>query len=220
MHFDPTHGELVRDTLRGDLMDDNERKDAQHLLWRQTHPVRVQAPAYIRNGDNRSVIAYNVDTNLTESQLLDNLLPPPVSVRRFKNKEGSTRTIKITYSSQGMAEAVCKRKAVLFDGCVYLTVKRVRRRRNKGFCTTCKRLIGKCPNGPTCKDIRCAKCGEKHRTNDCITDNVKCIQCSSSGHMLYDCPQAKQESERLKQIKAKAVQMNKVDASKKQQKQK
>ena len=197
--FDPTAGTAMMAALQNDLLTQDDEKNEGARV--SANGVTVRVPTSLKSGDTRSVIAYNVDKAITDEELMENLLPPPESVRRFRGSNGFSKTVKITYCSEALARAVTRRRSVLLNEVEYIDVSAIRKRDDKVFCSTCKRMLSECPNGPRCNELRCARCTGHHRTKECHIEDHPCIQCGEHGHMLYKCPLIIQEKERLREAR-------------------
>ena len=160
----------------------------EHDNVEDVEAVRIQPPRSILEGKNRSAILYNVPINVSEESLQSKLLPPVESVQRFTKNGFISNTVKVTFHSEIMAKWVVKHGEMSFDGHQILKAVKFRSKRNRPFCRTCKRPKAECPNGNKCTDIRCAHCGEAHKSSECPSDVRMCQECHEMDHTTYNCP--------------------------------
>ena len=207
---DPSDG----DKVAGGIMCINQFGEQELNQYNLTSipTISVHPPSALSRGEDRSVIAYNVQHDITDEELMASIVPPVVGVRRFTNRSGEpTTTVKLTFVSKAMAEAVKSRKAVMFQH-AFIAISGLRDKNKGAICRTCKRLKTKCPNGYSCDEIRCARCGGSHVTRECKKQLkvLTCLHCHSEGHLVYHCPEVQHESKKQKVLRLKARRQEKA----------
>ena len=207
---DPSNG----DKVAADLMCINQFGEQELAQYHLTSipQISVHPPTALSQGEDRSVIAYNVQRDITDEELLASIVPPVQKVRRFVTRTGEPMTtVKLTFASRAMARAVQSRKAVMFQH-AFIAISGLRDKNRGAICRTCKRLKTKCPNGYACQEIRCAKCGGNHVTRECAEQLhvLTCLHCKSEGHLVYHCPEVQHESKKQRVLKLKARRQEKA----------
>ena len=150
--------------------------------------VSVHPPRSIERADNQSVVLYGVPTNIRSLDLESHLLPPVRDVRRFSKNGAPSTTVKVTFHSEKMKDWVIANGYMCYDGYQRFKAVRLRGRKATLYCKTCKRARFECKGGRRCRDLRCGKCGEAHRTSRCDSAIDKCQECVSQEHSTFKCP--------------------------------
>jgi hypothetical protein len=163
------------------------------FLAKEHTSAKIHAPRSAANGDDRSVVAVRVPVHIETDDLLDQALPPAITVRRYDRQGEPTKAVRFTYHSIELRNEVLKLGFLTFNGRKFKVEKPSPKK--SSICRTCKRPS--CKNKAACTDLRCAYCGGDHVTKNCITqpedgfqaEQIKCINCNAFGHFVYECPQ-------------------------------
>ena len=137
---------------------------------------------------------------------MDGLRPRPIRVHRFTRGDTILNICKVEYKSSEVAKRVIANGWVKFEDHVWLQAETPKPRSASKYCRTCKKCKLDCRNRG-CKNLRCGRCGEPHKTSDCKQDDdkVSCLHCKSTSHLMFKCPKMNErfaaEEKRKKEAK-------------------
>ena len=151
--------------------------------------LRVRAPKWVLEQNCKSVIALGVDPTITDTDLTANLNPKPEVAKRLMKNGKPTSAVKLIYRSQSFAKRLAHAGWVVFDEHIYFRCELPKRKRGLHYCRTCKKSVLSCKD-KSCKELRCGRCGEHHRTKECHLEEkeAKCLECGSEEHLMFNCP--------------------------------
>ena len=151
--------------------------------------LRCHPPSGSGRNSESSVIVFGVDETVPDDVLIDGLRPRPVSVKRFKRGNTVLNVCKVEYKSKEVATRVITNGWVKYEDHVWLQAEAPKLRTATRYCRTCKKCKLDC-NNRRCRNLRCGRCGDNHKTSDCSVEDEKvaCLECKSTDHLMFKCP--------------------------------